>query len=47
MAGAVAVAVAEVDEDRTAVVTFAFDPATEGHFSSDVGFAELAAGMGA
>ena len=40
-------AVAEVDEDGAAVVTFAFDPAAQGHFGSDVGFAELAAGVSA
>ena len=39
--------VTQVDEDSATMVAFAFDPSTEGHFSSNVGFAELAAGVGA
>jgi hypothetical protein len=29
------------------VISFAVDPATKGHFGSNIGFAELSAGMGA
>lgn len=42
-----AVAVAEVDEDETAVVAIGMDPAGELDGFADVGAAELAAGVGA
>ena len=34
-------------KNGTTMVTFAFDPAAQGHFSSNVSFAELSAGVGA
>ena len=42
-----AVAVAQVDEDQAAVVAVGMDPAGKFDFLADIGFAELAAGVGA
>ena len=42
-----AVMVAQVDEDQPAMVAAAIDPARQAHGLADIGFAELAAGMGA
>ena len=42
-----AVMVAQIDEDQPAMVAAAIDPARQPHGLADIGFAQLAAGMGA